>query len=103
MSTDEEDNQVDPDNSNDTNDYTNSELDSAEISTKVEVSLQSVAGFSSNNTMKLRGNIDNKDVVILIDPGATHNFISLVLVSLFKLPTTATDTYGVTMGNGEST
>ncbi|KAF4382123.1 hypothetical protein G4B88_009413 [Cannabis sativa] len=79
-----------------------------ELAQNVEEKLRTAASsrakfYSSGRTTFSRGYIDNKDVVILIDPGATHNFISLDLVSLLKLPTTATDTYGVTMGNGEST
>ncbi|XP_074356373.1 uncharacterized protein LOC141696084 [Apium graveolens] len=51
--------------------------------------------------MKLRGRIDNKEVVVLIDPGATHNFISLSLVKLLDIPTDSTGCFRVALGNGE--
>ncbi|GJT84253.1 putative mitochondrial protein [Tanacetum coccineum] len=46
----------------------------------VEVSLNSVIGFTSPRTMKLCGNIGGIDIVVLIDSGATHNFLSQELV-----------------------
>ncbi|GKD06305.1 ankyrin repeat-containing protein, partial [Tanacetum coccineum] len=42
----------------------------------IEVSLNSVMGFTSNHTMKLRRIIGDMIVVVLIDSRATHNFMS---------------------------
>lgn len=52
----------------------------------MKVSLNSVAGLSSPKTMKLRSQIMGQPVVALIDPGATHNFISLSLVEDLGIP-----------------
>lgn len=41
-----------------------------------EVALNSVIILSSPKTMKLLGMVDGREVVVMIDPGATHNFIS---------------------------
>lgn len=41
-----------------------------------EVSISSVVGLSSSRTMKLRGELGGETVVVLIDCGASHNFIS---------------------------
>ena len=41
-----------------------------------EVSLNSVVRFTPNHTMKIKWRIWEYDVVVLVDNGATHNFIS---------------------------
>lgn len=68
----------------------------------VEVSLNSVAGLTSPKTMKLTGRVWDKPVVILIDPGATHNFIASRVVEELGIPVTDTEPYGVKMGTGDS-
>ena len=42
----------------------------------VELSLNSVVDLSTSKTMKLKGKIGYQEVIILIDCGATHTFIS---------------------------
>nr|GFB76613.1 ankyrin repeat-containing protein [Tanacetum cinerariifolium] len=66
----------------------------------VEVSAHSVAGITSHHTMKLRGTIQGFAVVVLIDSGATHNFVSLKLVEALNLCVTGNRKTGVTLGNG---
>ena len=53
----------------------------------VEVSLHSIAELTSPKAMCLRGFIRAQEVITVIDPGATHNFISSTLVerSLIQL------------------
>ena len=53
---------------------------SLEIVETVELSLNSVVGLTTPGTMKLRGLIKGTEVTILIDCGATHNFIGTKLV-----------------------
>lgn len=50
--------------------------------------------------MKLKGTILTTDVVVMIDPDATHNFISLVLVSKLNLPISPTEYFSVSLGTG---
>lgn len=48
--------------------------------------------------MKVKGTVRRKEVTILIDCGATHNFVSLELVEQLDLPITTTTNYGVVLG-----
>ncbi|KAJ9700614.1 hypothetical protein PVL29_006091 [Vitis rotundifolia] len=52
--------------------------------------------------MKIKGTIGLKEAIILVDSGATHNFLSLDLVQRLALPLTTTTNYGVVMGTGIS-
>lgn len=76
------------------------EEDSPEFSELAELSLNSVVGLSSPRTMKLRGSIRNEDVVVMIDSGASHNFISNQMVGKLGLTPAGTKSYGVIMGTG---
>lgn len=42
----------------------------------VELSMNSVVGLSNSGMMKVRGEVLNHGVVVLIDCGATHNFMA---------------------------
>lgn len=50
----------------------------------------------------MRGKLGDRDVVILIDSGATHNFINMRLVESLSIPLSDTTNYGVVMGSGEA-
>lgn len=62
------------------------------------ISLQSLIGFTSPKTMKLEGEIDGTRVLVLIDSGATSNFISTPLVHKLGKTISACTTFGVTLG-----
>lgn len=66
------------------------------------LSLNSMAGLGSPKTFKIRGMIAEMEVIVLIDSGATHNFISDDIVRLLELPLSASASYGVVLGTGES-
>ncbi|TYK11164.1 Transposon Ty3-G Gag-Pol polyprotein [Cucumis melo var. makuwa] len=66
----------------------------------VELSINSVVGLNDPGTMKVRGSLQGKEVVILIDCGATHNFVSKRLVTSLQLPIKETAHYGVILGSG---
>ena len=63
-----------------------------------EVSLNSVVGFTPNHTMKIIERIGEQNVVVLIDSGATHNFISNKVVDRLGLCLTDIGSFGVVMG-----
>ena len=50
--------------------------------------------------MKLHGKIEDRDIVILIDPGATHNFICEKLVEELRLLLSLMPTYRIVLGDG---
>lgn len=78
----------------------NGEEVTGEAEEKVELALCSVLGFSTPRTMKLRGKIGEREVVVLIDCGAIHNFVHQQLVEELKLPVTNTTSYGIVIGDG---
>ncbi|RDX72801.1 hypothetical protein CR513_47660, partial [Mucuna pruriens] len=47
-----------------------------EEETVVQLALQSMAGLTPKRALKLWGTLGNRQVTVLIDSGATHNFIS---------------------------
>ncbi|XP_019054932.1 PREDICTED: uncharacterized protein LOC109115387 [Nelumbo nucifera] len=63
--------------------------------------VSSLVGLCVANSLKVRGRILSREVVILVDSGASHNFISETLVKELKLPRTPTHEFGVQMGNGD--
>ncbi|KAJ9559068.1 hypothetical protein OSB04_013682 [Centaurea solstitialis] len=69
-----------------------------EVGEKVEVDLNSVMGLTNPKTMKLEGRIQDQKVVVLIDCGATHNFISMELVEKLSLRMEKTKEYIISMG-----
>lgn len=77
------------------------EMKQLEVVDRVELALRSIVGFSAPGTMKVKGNVGEKEVIILIDCGATHNFISIGLVKELQIPLSDTINYGVVMGNGK--
>lgn len=72
------------------------------LNAKVDLSLNSKRGFSSSNMMKLWGRIGGREVVVLVDTGATHSFISEVVVRELHLPTNSTVSNNILVGNGVS-
>ncbi|KAA0059953.1 ty3-gypsy retrotransposon protein [Cucumis melo var. makuwa] len=70
------------------------------VNTVVELSINSLVGLTNPGTMKVRGKLQEEEIVVLIDCGATHNFISKKLVKEKKLHTKETAHYGVILGYG---
>lgn len=73
-----------------------------EVNLHSEVSLNSVIGISNPKTMKLKGLLMGSEVVVMIDPGATQNFVSLEKVAELNIAVTDSGGFGVSLGNGEA-
>ncbi|KAA0050169.1 Ty3/gypsy retrotransposon protein [Cucumis melo var. makuwa] len=71
-----------------------------DLTTVVELSINSVVGLNDPETMKVRGKLLGEEVIVLIDCGATHNFVSEKLVKKLILPIKETSHYGVILGSG---
>ncbi|KAL4037585.1 hypothetical protein IC575_001182 [Cucumis melo] len=71
-----------------------------DLTTVVELSINSVVGLNDPGTMKVRGKLLGEEVIVLIDCGATHNFVSEKLVKKLILPVKETAHYGVILGSG---
>lgn len=77
------------------------ELQLIEVTDLVKLSSKSDYNFSSPKTMKIQGENCGEPVLVLIDCGATHNFISVEVVEGLKLTISLTTEYGIMVGTEE--
>lgn len=68
----------------------------------VDLSLNFLRGFASAKTIKLRGTIGDREVVVLVDSGASHSFISVELVRILALPSDLSVRHKIQVGNDMS-
>ncbi|KAJ0037754.1 hypothetical protein Pint_22709 [Pistacia integerrima] len=66
-----------------------------------EISLHALTGWTAPKTMRVRAKMGPHEVMVLIDIGSTHNFISNRLASMLRLPIILTETFPVRVANGE--
>lgn len=67
-----------------------------------QLDVEPVAELSQScpGTMKLRGSINQRSVIVMVDCGAIHNFISQKLVEELQIVVAETRNYSVIMGLG---
>lgn len=75
-------------------------LDGGETPEVTSISMHSFLGQSSPTTTKIRGSVGKTGVVVLIDSGATHNFISPDVVKRAQLQTVSDRKFTVLVGTG---
>jgi len=63
--------------------------------TLLSISINSLLGIPTLHTIIVKGSINNKNVILLIDSGSTHSFIDSKLVQKLKLQTAQTKPYEV--------
>lgn len=68
----------------------------------LHVSLNSVVGLTQLGSMKLKGNLQRRDITIMVDYEATHNFTCVSLLNELKLPLNVSMSYGIILGNGHT-
>ncbi|KZV32829.1 peroxidase 64 [Dorcoceras hygrometricum] len=66
----------------------------------VELPLFSISGVTQPQTMKMRGRINNEEVIVMVDSGASHNFVFRKLVQKMGLDIDETIRFGVCLGDG---
>lgn len=62
------------------------------------ISLQALSGIAQYSTMKLRGIVQEKPLIILVDSGSTHNFNDS---ERLRIPSTSNEVFEVLVANGE--
>ena len=65
------------------------------------ISLNSVVGITNQKTMKMLGTVNSMELIVMIDPEATNNFISVEAVKKLGLNCEESENFGVMLGNGE--
>lgn len=66
-----------------------------------EISLHAICGAQAPQTMKVEGNMGKHRVVVLVDSGSTHNFVSERLAHKLGLQSKSKGKFEVVVANGE--
>lgn len=67
---------------------------------EIEASLNSVSGLTPPQTMKVKGYIRGLSVLVLIESGSTHSFISKQVINKFGMKISGDDMISVQLGIG---
>ncbi|XP_019189232.1 PREDICTED: uncharacterized protein LOC109183619 [Ipomoea nil] len=66
----------------------------------LDLPLTALGGIDGPKTMKFRGQVASTEVIIMVDSGASHNFISHNLSTKLQYPLEPTQQFGVKLGDG---
>ena len=64
------------------------------------ITLYALFGNPSSTTMRVKGRINNHEVVSLLDSGSTHNFIDAAILPILKLPLDSSHLLDVKVADG---
>ncbi|KAF7144954.1 hypothetical protein RHSIM_Rhsim04G0143300 [Rhododendron simsii] len=67
---------------------------------ETQISLNALTGSISDRTLRVRGNVKKKVIIILIDSGSTHNFLNPEVVKRANIKTEDTDSLPVSVADG---
>ena len=65
------------------------------------ISLNLVVEITNPKTMKMLGSVEKEELIVMIDPGATNNFISNRVVQTLGITCEECKKFGVILGNGD--
>ncbi|XP_040996109.1 uncharacterized protein LOC121242288 [Juglans microcarpa x Juglans regia] len=66
-----------------------------------EIMLHALTGWTTPRTMRITATMGSREVMVLIDSGSMHNFISDRLANSLRLPVVPTEPFIVRVANGE--
>jgi hypothetical protein len=66
-----------------------------------KITLHALASWTPPKTMRVSAKMGSHEVMVIIDNGLTHNFISNHLASMLRLPVIPTESFHVRVANGE--
>ncbi|KAA0037229.1 ty3-gypsy retrotransposon protein [Cucumis melo var. makuwa] len=78
------------------------EIKQLEALDEAVIEYRAITSLTTKGTMKLRGVVKGKEIIVLTDSGATHNFIHYELVKEKKIPMDRNTQFGVIIGDGTS-
>ena len=67
-----------------------------------KISLHALTSWSPHKTMQVKATIESHELIVLIDSGSTHNFISERIANILQLPIKSTKPFNVKIANGRS-
>ncbi|XP_010275983.1 PREDICTED: uncharacterized protein LOC104610859 [Nelumbo nucifera] len=76
-------------------DYSEEEETDGLMEPQPEISLHALSGWTAYKTMQVMAKIGPYEVVVLIDSGSTHNFISERVANMLRLPVVPTEPFNV--------
>ena len=68
---------------------------------KPKISVYALTGWAAPQTMRVMARIGPYQIIVLIDSGSTHNFISTKLANMLQLPIKPMETFTIRIANGE--
>ena len=66
-----------------------------------KISLNAFIGQISCSSLRLTGNIYDKPILIIIDNGSIHNFLSIAIVKELGIPVDSLEAFVMQIGNGD--
>jgi hypothetical protein len=67
-----------------------------------QLSLNAIAGTEGANSIQLKATVQNKTILILVDTGSSHSFVSSQFVHMARLPTAPVPRQKIRLADGSS-